>query len=55
MSIQELLEQFDAQVAIINKDRATVETNKAAGARIRKATLELAKIGKALRAATLAK
>lgn len=55
MSIQELLAEFDAQVAIVNKDRATVGTNKAAGARIRKATLELTKIGKALRQATLAK
>ena len=51
--VTELMEQFYEQVAIIDADRETIETKKASSKRIRKATLEIAKIGKELRKATV--
>lgn len=51
--IQNLLEAFDAQVAIVEENREDAESNKSASRRLRKATSEIEKIGKALRKATI--
>jgi len=52
--IQALLEQFAEQAAIIAENADTCETKKASSKRVRKATSEAEKIGKALRKATIA-
>lgn len=52
--MKKLVEQIKAQVAVIAADIDKVETNKAAAARVRKATLELAKVGKEFRKASVA-
>jgi hypothetical protein len=53
--VQELLEQFNAAAANVAKETdATIAGNAAAGARVRKATQELGKLGKEIRKETLA-
>lgn len=53
--VVELFEALEAQFEIISKDKdATIAGVKSAGARVRKATLAIAKIGKDLRTETIA-
>lgn len=52
--IQSLLENFATQAEIVAENADTCETKKASSKRVRKATSEIEKIGKALRKATIA-
>lgn len=52
-SITTLVEQFEAQIEIFEAEKETCEDNKASARRLRKATLEMTKIGKELRKATI--
>ena len=52
--ITSLLEKFDAQVEVIETEKDSCTTNKSSSRRLRKATSEIEKIGKALRKATIA-
>lgn len=52
--VSELIAKFDEQVEIYNANKDLVENNKAAGARLRKATSEMTKLGKELRKETVA-
>jgi hypothetical protein len=53
--VEVLIEALEAEYAVIaaNKD-ATIAGKKSAGAKVRKATLAIAKIGKELRSETIA-
>lgn len=52
--MKELIEQISALCDAIKADVEKSETNKAAAARVRKATLDLEKVGKAYRKASIA-
>ena len=53
--VEDLFVALEAELEVIAKDKdATIAGNKSAGARVRKATLALAKIGKEIRTETLA-
>lgn len=51
--VTELIAAYDAQVEIYNANKGTAESNKSAALRLRKATAEMAKIGKDLRKETV--
>jgi hypothetical protein len=53
--VEDLFVALEAEFAVIAKDKdATIAGVKSAGARVRKATLAIAKIGKELRTETIA-
>lgn len=52
--MKDLVAKISALVNAINEDIEKVETNKAAAARVRKATLQLEKVGKEFRKVSVA-